>query len=143
MKTLKDLNSIEMDMLLKAPAYITLLAANDEMDEEEKEEAFHLTHIKSFSTEPMLRPYYREAEKRFKENVERLNRTLPQDIGERRKYIEIEFGKILRLMQTLGKDYAIALQRSFTSYAKHISRAHQNVMQWFVLPLTVKGLNDE
>ena len=59
-----NLSVHEKDALLKFPAYISLLAAecDDKLDEEEKKAAIKLSHIKTFSCDPLLAEFYKESD---------------------------------------------------------------------------------
>ncbi|MBC7421866.1 MAG: hypothetical protein H7334_00255 [Ferruginibacter sp.] len=61
MKLSKGLNESENNALLKFPALISLLAANsgNKMDEAEKKSAIKLSHIKTFSCDPLLVEFYK------------------------------------------------------------------------------------
>jgi hypothetical protein len=136
MNELDVLSAEERQTLLKAPAYISLLAANADgkMDEEEKKAALEISHIKSFSSPPFLKPFYQEVEKNFLSDLRELNETLPTDKSEREKQIRATLDKIKSIAQKLDKDFAVVLLKSFNSYVSHITRAHWSVLASFVDP---------
>lgn len=76
----KKLSIQENVALLKFPAYISLLAANNnyKLDETEKKSAIKFAHIKTFSCDPLLTDFYREADKVFENNIMQLDRDLPK-----------------------------------------------------------------
>ncbi len=142
MKTFENLNQNEISMLLKFPAYISLLAANSDgkMDEAEKKEAIHFTHIKTFSCDPLLSDFYKEAEKVFLANIEELDDSLPKGKNEREMAIKKELSKLEHILNKLGKEYASTMYRSMQSFTEHVSKAHNNVLEFFIIPLYIKGL---
>jgi hypothetical protein len=136
MNELEVLNQEERDQLLKAPAYISLLAANADgkMDEEEKKAAMEISHIKTFSSPPYLKPFYAQVEKNFSSDLDSLNSTLPKDKQEREAFISSELDRIRVITQRLDKDFAAALLKSFKGYISHVSRSHWNVLASFIDP---------
>ncbi len=75
-----NLTTQENEALLKFPAYISLLAADSDglLDKAEKKEAVKFEHIKTFSADPLLAEFYKEADKVFKNNLEQLDKNLPE-----------------------------------------------------------------
>lgn len=144
MKTFDELPDTEKTLLLQYPAYISLLAANADMmmDASEKAAALKLTHIKTFSTEPLLHPFYKAAEAVFEKNIDLLDKTLPQGKEERDEAITRALHRVNTVLQKLGIDYAGALRRSMKSYKNHISKAHRNVLEYFLFPLPIDGISD-
>lgn len=144
MKHYKDLSENEKDHLLKFPAYISLLAstADDGIDEEEKRTAINLTHIKTFSCDPLLSDFYKEAESIFEKTVISLNNELPHTKKERTVAICHELDKLEPLLKKLDPEYATVLRNSMESYKHYISRAHRNILEYFIFPMPVNGLTD-
>ncbi len=143
MEKFENLTQNEKDNLLKFPAYISLLAANktDDFDKKEEDVAIDFTHIKTFSCNPVLSDFYKEADVVFKLNIEDLNNKLPNDKEEREKAINHELKKLEPLLLKLGNEYAIIMHKSMQSYTDHVSQAHDNVLLHFVLPIYIKGLS--
>jgi hypothetical protein len=144
MKLFENLNSDEKDMLLKFPAYISLLAAysDEKMDEVEKKEAIKFTHIKTYSCNPLLSDFYAEVDKVFAQNIEKLNNELPKEKMERDQTIRTELAKLEPILLKLGKEYASIMHISMKSYTEHVSKAHHNILESFLIPFNIKGLTD-
>jgi hypothetical protein len=142
MITFENLKPNEKNMLLKFPAYISLLATNSDgkMDDVEKKEAIQFTHIKTFSCNALLYDFYKEAEKVFLTNIEELDNILPKEKTQRKEVIENELVKLEPILDKLGKDYASIMHTSMKSYTKHVSKAHNNVLESFLIPFYIKGL---
>ncbi len=144
MKDLTELSDNDRELLLQFPAYVSLLAANmdEEMDKEEIKAAVWLTHIKTFSTEPVLHPFYQQAEIFLKKNIQLLNSQLPKARKERAEAIKEALLKIDQVLHKMRIDYASALRRSMISYKDHVSKAHRNILEYFIFPLPIDGISD-
>jgi hypothetical protein len=144
MRSFDDLNTAEKDLLLKFPVYVSMLAAekNDHLDKIEKRTAIQFCHIKTFTCDPLLSQFYREAEKKFETNINEVDSTLPTDKAEREEIITNELAKIERILLKLGTDYALVMRQSMTSFKNHVSRAHRNILEYFVFPLPINGITD-
>lgn len=144
MKHYRDLSEKEKVQLLQFPAYISLLAstADDGIDEQEKRTAVKLTHIKTFSSDPLLSDFYKEAENIFEKTVITLNDELPHAKKERTLAICHELDKLEPLLKKLDPEYASVLRYSMESYKHYISRAHRNILEYFIFPMPINGLTD-
>src|SRR3954470_10498248 len=99
-------------------------------------------HIKTFTCDPLLSQFYHEAEKNFETNINELDALLPMDKIEREEIITNELGKIESILLKLGTDYAWVMNRSMRSFKNHVSRAHRNILEYFVFPLPINGITD-
>jgi hypothetical protein len=139
MKQFSMLTKDEREALLKFPAYISILAANSDgmLDKAEK-----LEHIKTFSADPLLTEFYWEADKVFKNNLEMLDKNLPEGTESRDATIKYELMKLEKIILKLGDDYASVMHHSMKSFKDHVSKAHGNVLIDFIFPMPIKGLSD-
>jgi hypothetical protein len=112
------------------------------LDKIEKRTAIQFCHIKTFTCDPLLSQFYREAEKKFETNINEVDSTLPTDKAEREEIITNELAKIERILLKLGTDYALVMRQSMTSFKNHVSRAHRNILEYFVFPLPINGITD-
>jgi len=144
MKNLETLTQSEKERLLKFPAYISLLAANDDegFDDIEKKSSIKFSHFKTFSCDPLLSNFYQQADKIFEENIFMLNDELPKDKDERKEAIIHELTKLETILKKLGKDYASKMHSSMKSFKEHVSKAHHSVLVDFIFPVPIKGIND-
>jgi len=142
METIKVLCDQEKEMLLKFPAYISLLAANSDnkLDATEKKSAIKFVHIKTFSCNPLLTEFYREADQAFKNNITQLDIELPKGKISRETAIKAELVKIEKIVMKMGKDYALVMHNSMRTFKEHVSKAHHNVLVDFIFPMPIKGL---
>jgi hypothetical protein len=144
MLALKDLSDYEKIQLLKFPAYISLLAASADsgLDKQERNAVVKLTHIKTFSCDPILSDFYARVEKDFEMTIMELNDHFSQNRQEREAAIKKELNKLEVILRKLGKEYAAVMHHSLKSYKDHVSKAHRNVLEYFIFPMPIKGITD-
>jgi hypothetical protein len=144
MKPFKKLSLEENKALLKFPAYISLLAANNDgtLDEIQKKSAIKFAHTKTFSCDPLLTLFYKEADRVFEDNIEQIDKDLPKGKERREASIKRELLNLEKIVRKLGKKYTSTMHNSMESFKNHVSKAHHNVLVDFVLPLSIPGLTD-
>ncbi|HEY6163096.1 MAG TPA: hypothetical protein VI112_17850 [Bacteroidia bacterium] len=142
--TFRELTAEEKQKLESAPVLISLLVsgADPEMNEKEKKEALHFSHIKTFTADPLLREFYRDVEKGFEERTAELDRELPKERKEREEEIKKRLASIEPILEKLGKTYTILMHQSLNSYYEHVSKAHRTVVESFLVPIYIKGFSD-
>src|SRR6476620_7910501 len=104
------LTESEQQMLLKFPAYISLLAANwdGKIDDTEKRKAINFSHVKTYSTDdPVLKKFFTEADKVFEENFAELDEQLPKEKEARNEAIKAELAKLEPIVAKLGREYTV------------------------------------
>ncbi len=141
---LENLTPDERALLLKAPALVSVAAtgAATTLSEARKADALHLAHLKTFSADPRLRPYYQEAERRFAENLEQALQQYSPYTEENRAALNRQILEVNALLGKLEPGYGLALHHSLSSYATHVKKADRNILENFIFPLPVPGLND-
>lgn len=144
MKHYKDLNEKEKEQLVKFPAYISLLASTVEggIDKVEMKTAVKITHVKTFSSDPILLDFYKQAEGIFEKTITNLDNELPPNKEDRKIAITKELNKLESLLKKLDPEFAIVLRRSMRSYKYYISKAHRNVLEYFIFPMPIEGISD-
>lgn len=144
MPVFKDLDRPEREELLKFPIYLSLLAASKDcrLDGREMHTAIKLTHIKTFSCDPVLADYYADVDKNFETTVTEISDRLPADKAARELSIKRELSKLEIILCKLDKRYAAIMHESLRSYKDHVSRAHRNVLEYFIFPLPIRGITD-
>ena len=142
MKPFENLSEKEHEMLLKFPAYISLLAANRDgmFDNVEKESAIKFAHTKTYTCDPLLKDFFEEVDKAFESTIVQLDEELPKGKENRDAALKSELHKIEGIVLKTGKDYSAAMQDSMRSFIDHVSKAHHNVLVDFVFPFPIKGL---
>lgn len=144
MENFKNLSESEKEQLVRFPAYISLLASTAEsgIDQQEKNAAVKLTHVKTYSCDPLLAGFYEMAANNFEKTITTLDRELPYSKEERKEAIIQELSKLEILLKKLPPGYADVFRRSMESYKKHVSKAHRNVLEYFIFPLPIEGISD-
>ena len=142
MNAFNKLTTKENEALLKFPAYISILAANNDskLDKAEKEVVIKLSHTATFACAPILREFYSEADKVFKENIELLENELPKEKAGREAAINKELLKLEKIILKLGDEYTAAMHDSMKCFKEHVSKAHHNVLLNFIIPVSIPGL---
>ena len=143
MKIFKNLSAEQRLALLKLPVYVSLLATNDyKLDEAERLSIIKLAHTRSFSAEPLLIEFYKEADKELENMIAQVENDLPKQSQKREAAIKNELLKLDQLILILGTEYALAMYHSLKTFKDHVSSAHHSVIGDFVLPVSIPGLTD-
>ena len=144
-RQLEKLSKVDQQHLYKAPVLVSVLASgslNDvEINKSQKADAIKLAHLKTFTAMPLLRPYYAEVEKDFKEMFEEaIKKYFPFDETKRNE-LNKEMDRTSLIINKLDKEYAEALRKSFDRYAKHVKKATHSIFQDFIFPMPIEGLS--
>lgn len=141
MKPFDNLTKEEYEMLLKFPAYISLLAANEdgELDDVEKKSAIKFAHIKTYSCDRSLVNFFKDVDNVFEKNIVQLDKELPKGKESREVVIKSELHKLEGIVLKSGKEYSSIMHESMQSFKNHVSKAHNNVLVDFIFPLPIKG----
>ena len=134
MKQLEHLTEEERNDLFAAPVLLSVLASctGGSINKEQKAEAIRLAHLKTFTADPLLIPFYREVEKHFGSRFEEAVR----------RYAPFDDSKRDELKGKINKDYAGRLIRSFEKYEHHVSKAGHSVIEDFIFPMPLPGFKD-
>lgn len=136
---LEKLTEAEQELLLKAPVLMSVLAScsSGEVNKQQKADAIKLSHIKTFTAIPILRPYYREVEKNFQEDFESVAKTYYPFDDKKRNELKKEIERIQHILRKLDPEYAEFLSRSLERYANHVKRATHSIFRDFVFPMVI------
>lgn len=140
----KKLTEEERELLYKAPALVSVLAscAVNAIDETRKRDAIKLSHLKTFTANPVLIPYYKEVEDGFTERFETIARKYFPFDEEKRAEMREEVNKVSEVMAKLdNKFFAQTLYTSLQRYADHVKRSIHSVFQDFIFPMPIPGLS--
>ena len=143
-KQFERLTPEERNLLYKAPVLVSVLVSCsfNEINKYQKADAIKLAHLKTFTANPLLLPYYGEVEKTFNEQFEKtIDKYFPFDEGKRNE-LKGEIDKVNLILGKLYKDYAHALHKSLDEYAKHVKKAAHSIFQDFIFPMPIPGLTD-
>lgn len=130
---LKKLTNNERELLLKAPVLISILAAStdEKIDRKEQKEAIELSHLRTFTSSPILQPFYKEVEVVFKKNLEELLHKYEPFNVTRQNLIKSELKIIYNLLSKLDDKFEKELKESLESYRKHIANVHIKFTDFF------------
>ena len=143
-KQFEKLTTEERSLLYKAPVLVSVLVSCsfNEVNKYQEADAIKLAHLKTFTAIPLLRPYYGEVEKTFKEQFETaIKRFFPFDEVNRNE-LKGEINKVNLVIGKLDKEYAHALYKSLEGYANHVKKADHSIFQDFIFPIPIPGLTD-
>jgi hypothetical protein len=143
-KQFEKLSNEQRELLYKAPVLVSVLASSsfNEVNKHKKADAVKLAHLKTFTATPLLRPYYAEVEKTFKEQFETsVKKYFPFDDAKRND-LKKEIESVNHIIEKLDKEYARALHDSLEGYSKHVRKAAHSVFQDFIFPVPIHGLTD-
>ena len=141
-KQFEKLTKQEIELLSKAPVFVSVLAASSdrEISNNEKADAIKLAHLKTFTAYPLLIPYYKEVEKNFKSYFEAIVKIYAPFDDAKREELKQEIYSVNALIGKLDKEFASALHTSLSEYAEHVRKADNNAFVNFVFPLPIEGL---
>ena len=141
---LDKLNPKEQELLIKAPVLLSVLASCSEhvINKAQKSDAIKLAHIKTFTAVPELQPYFKEAEKNFKENFEQIAEQYYPFDEVHRNLLKLEIQNIQKIIAKLNPSYGKALSKSLERYTIHVKRATYSIFQDFIFPLALLDLKD-
>ncbi len=143
-KQFEKLTKEEAELLLKAPILVSVLAASgdNEISEKEKADAMMLAHIKTFTADPLLMPYYKEVENNFESYFETVVKTYSPFDDAKRLALNKEINILNTVIAKLDKEFARTLNTSLSSYAEHVKKAEKSILESFIFPIPIHGLTD-
>jgi len=121
----RNLNEKEINLLLNAPALITLLIAGAEGNIEEKETDWgaKITHFRGENKESILQSYYKEVDSCFNESLKELILAMPENVDERTLAVNSELQKLNDILPKLGQNFAKEIHKSYVTLAKHVAQS--------------------
>ena len=139
---LKILSKSERELLIMAPVYASIRGAlqDGKLTHRKEKDAIELAHFKTYTSSPILHEYYKVVEKSFRENIKKLNDSLPDNIDESREIVNEELDKIKPILKKLDNYFAEELSRSLQVFSKHVAGANGILEEWlhyFVLPVNL------
>lgn len=140
-KPFEKLTGDEQELLLNAPALVSVMSScsYNSVNDLKKEDAIKLSHIKTFTADPTLIPYYLEVEKNFKEKFEAtVAKYFPFDHDQRQGLLN-EINRVNVVIGKLDFKFGNTLRRSLDLFAKHVRNAH-SVIRDFMFPIPIQGL---
>jgi len=143
-KAFEILTTEERELLYKAPVLVSVLASCsiNEVNKAQKTDAIKLSHLKTFTADPLLLSYYAEVEKRFKNQFEAtVEEYFPFD-DNKRNALKGKIEKVNHIIGKLEKTYGQLLYKSLKRYGDHVKRSTHTVFLDFIFPIPIPGLTD-
>ncbi len=137
------LTNEERELLYKAPVLVSVLASCslNELNEVQKADAIKLAHLKTFTSNAVLRDYYQEVDKHFERQFEAAVKDYTPFDENQRNNLKQEIEKINLIIGKLEKTYGQVLHKSLEGYADHVKKAVHSVFQDFIFPFPIPGLS--
>jgi len=105
-------------------------------------DAIKLAHLKTFTADALLIPYYIEVEQVFKEQFEAIVKQYTP-LDREKKYMLIkEIESIHPILKKLDNVYAHSLRQNLNKFARHVQHADRSVFEYFIFPYPLPGLTD-
>ena len=142
----EQLSEQERDILLKLPAVVSIFAAisNDgEVSSKEKAQSIKLSHLRTYTSSPLLHDYYKEVDKVFEQKFESILADLPPDTKDKEVYLENEITSLNKVLPKLDSRYAKELVDSLKTFSKHVFKSDSNFLKYFVLPIFLNKIEKE
>jgi hypothetical protein len=133
----------ERELLLRTPVLLSVFTAcsDKQINRAQKADAIKLSHLKPFTADPSLIPFYKEVEKNFEQDFELISKQYSPFDEESRRRVKSEIKRAQLILGKLNRDYASKLLRSFEKYERHVRRAAHSVVEDFVFPVPIRGFN--
>jgi len=142
-KEFKHLTAPEIELLLKAPVLFSVLAVSgsNDISGAEKAEAVKLAHLKTYTADTLLLPYYAEVEKNFNKYFNEVAHTYAAFNPESRQALKQEINLIETVITKLDKPFAKSLLNSLAGYADHVEKADRGFFVNMILPFPIVGFD--
>lgn len=138
-KAFQQLSDTELNELLDAPVWLSLLAAysgDGTVSRDERAEAVKLAHLRTFTSPKSLREFYSKVDERFERRFDKLNARLPENNENRILFIEAQVKHCHKLLrEKVDKDLAVEIEESIASFYNHVFKADRSFFQYFALPI--------
>lgn len=138
------LNAEEKALLLNAPVLIAVYAVNYEsgISEKGKLDAIKLAHLRTFTSDAVLKPFYNEIENTFQEKFEAELLCYTPFNEANSKKLANELNNIKLITSKLEPIYGNTLFESLVKFGEHIRKADRELLENFIFPFPLPGLTD-
>lgn len=134
----ESLTEQEFNNLLDAPVWTALLAAystDGRVTDSEREDAFKLAGLRTYTAPKSIRPLYVKVSERFPRRFKVLDERLPDRTEDKIIYIRAQVKAAHRLLRKLDEDVAALLEESFASFYRHVFNADKSFFHIFAVPV--------
>lgn len=124
-QSFEQLSASEQELLLKAPALVTVMVAGSDgdYDTNEIDKGLDIAWWKKDHARPDLQDLYARVRPRFVKDVQQLRRDLPRDINERYRAISEQLQQLNPILRKLDKPIAEQYYASIRELARHVASA--------------------
>lgn len=122
---LEKLNVAEKELVLNAPAYITILiaGADDTITETEIRRSLQLVHTKTYSESIDIQDLYQKIDADFETRLNTLIDSLPKTLAEREAAVISELGKLNTILPKMDKHISMKYYQSLMNFAIYIAQS--------------------
>ncbi len=140
----EKLSDAERELLLKAPALVSVYVSSslNRINAARKADAIKLAHLKSFTANALLIPYYIEVEKGFKADFEKIVQQYAPLDAAKRNQLKMLIEEVFAVIAKLEASYAKLLSNSLVKYANHVRHGDRTPLEYFIFPYPLPGLMD-
>jgi hypothetical protein len=140
----RGLSEEEKGRLLQAPELVSVLAASGDrqIDKAGKADAIKLAHLKTFTADALLLPYYNEVDINFKRHFEAIVKQYAPFDNKTREALRKKIESLNVIIAKLDKGFATTLHASLSRYAAHVKQAQGSTLVDFLFPLPIPGLSE-
>ena len=127
------LSESQFQIAKDAIAWISVLiaGADGKIDDEEKEWAAKVAHIRSYHNPNELTPFYEEVGKEFDSKMTQLLANVPLDVKERTAVLSRKLEQLNDILPQLDNNLGYHLVKSYRSFAEHIAKASGGFLGFF------------
>jgi hypothetical protein len=90
----------------------------------------------------LLTPFYKQADEYFEKNIQSIDNELPKEKEAREKAIKIALAEIEAILSKLDPKWASTIRKSMKSFKDHVTRAHNNVLQFLIFPVALSRIEE-
>ena len=129
-KEFENLREDEVQVLLDAPVYVSILiaGADGKIDKSERKEAIEVARSKQSIAREELVEYYKMVGESFEGKFNSLIESLPEDTKDRNTDIEQELRKLNFILPKIDRPFAIKFYASLKDLAKKIAEASGGIL---------------
>lgn len=129
-KEFNNLRDDEIELLLSAPVYVSILiaGADDKIDNSEMKQAVEIAQSKKLRARDQLIEYYKEVSGDFENKFVKLVDELPHGADARTEVITKELQKLNHILPKIDRNFAIKLHASLQEMAKKVAEASGGIL---------------
>lgn len=141
-KEFGQLSQNEIEILLKAPAIVSFLAAigTGEISQWRKVDSIKCAHLKTFTSTHLLTPYYKVVERVFNRNLEMIIKKYSPFDELSRVGLQRETDAVNNVIKKLDQELATELRTSLFEYMQHVKKIYRDFAVNFFISFSTPGI---